>query len=106
MNSDVQSWLVSQLGPDTDLTDLAHRYDRLHSARAVALEVLHERIAALLAEPLKVTVNGVVTIDNSANVTALERRATQLLSEPAPDDVPSGGHDLVAAIQLCARPRR
>ncbi|MFD3511916.1 hypothetical protein [Streptomyces sp. NPDC058657] len=97
---------MSQLGPVTDPADLTHRYDRLHSARSVALEVLHERIAGLLAEPLKVTVNGVVTIDNSANVTALERRAAQLLTEPAPDDTPSGGHDLVAAVQLCARPRR
>ncbi|WP_433547172.1 hypothetical protein ACQPZG_20365 [Streptomyces sp. CA-294286] len=106
MNSDVLSWLMSQLGPDTDRTDLDLRYDRLRSARGVALEVLHERMAGLLAEPLKVTVNGVVTVDNSANVSALERRAAQLLTEPAPDDAPAGVHDLVTPIQLRARPRR
>ncbi|MFD7337855.1 hypothetical protein ACFV98_17880 [Streptomyces violascens] len=73
MNSDVLGWLLAQLGRDAGPTDLAARYNRLHLARAVAQEVLHERIAALVAEPLKVTVNGVATIDNSANVAALER---------------------------------
>jgi hypothetical protein len=46
--------------------------------------VLHERIAVLVAEPLKVPVNGVATIDNSANVEPLERRPAQLGGEPAP----------------------
>lgn len=106
VTSDVLRWLQAQLGLDTDPTDLAQRYERLHSARGVALEVLHERIAALVAEPLKVTVNGVATIDNSANVAALERRATQLDTEPAPDDLPSTSQDLLTTVQLCARPRR
>ncbi|MFF0741530.1 hypothetical protein ACFYVL_14135 [Streptomyces sp. NPDC004111] len=106
MNDDVQSWLLAQLGPDTDLPDLLRRYERLRSARSVALEVLHERIAAIVAEPLKVTVNGVVTIDNSANVTALERRAAQLHTDPAPDDPATGGDNVVATILLRARPRR
>lgn len=106
MNSDVLHWLQSQLGPDTDMADLAARYERLHSARAVAAEILHERIATLVAEPLKVTVNGVATIDNSANVAALERRAAQLLSEPAPDERPAAGHDVLTTVQLCARQRR
>jgi hypothetical protein len=106
VDSDVLRWLQAQLGPDTDPTDLSHRYERLHSARTVALEVLHERIAALIAEPLKVTVNGIATIDNSANVAALERRAAQLDTEPAPDDPPATGHDLLTTVRLCARPRR
>ncbi|MEU5002081.1 hypothetical protein [Streptomyces sp. NPDC021622] len=106
MNIDVLRWLQSQLGPDTDPTDLAHRYGRLNSARAVALEVLHERIAALVAEPLKVTVNGVATIDNSANVSALERRAAQLTAEQAPDDLLDANRDPLATVQLHARPRR
>lgn len=106
MNPEVLRWLQAQLGPDTDPQDLAARYARLHSAKAVALEVLHEQIATLIAEPLKVTVNGVATIDNSANVTALERRAAQLADEPAPDDPPALEHGLLTAVPLCARARR
>lgn len=85
MNSDVLRWLQAQLGPDIEAADLTAPYERLHSARAVALEALHERIAALVAEPLKVTVNGVATIDNSADVAALERHAAQLATEAGPD---------------------
>ncbi|MEU9120095.1 hypothetical protein AB0C96_09575 [Streptomyces sp. NPDC048506] len=106
MNIDVLRWLQAQLGPDTDAEDLTTRYERLRSAKAVALEILHERIAALVAEPLKVTVNGVATIDNSANVAALERRAAQITDETAPDDPPATGHDLLTTVQLCARRRR
>ncbi|MEN8649070.1 hypothetical protein ABCR94_00070 [Streptomyces sp. 21So2-11] len=106
MNSDVLRWLQSQLGPETDPGDLAQRYELLHSARTVALEVLHERIAALVAEPLKVTVNGVATIDNSANVAALERRLTALTDEPTPDEPSVTGPQLLSTVQLRARPRR
>ncbi|MDN3029476.1 hypothetical protein [Streptomyces sp. S.PB5] len=106
MNSDVLRWLQAQLGPDTDARDLTSRYERLNSAKAVALEVLHERLAALVAEPLKVTVNGVATIDNSANVSALERRAAQMLDETAPDEAPVARHGLLTTVQLSARPRR
>ncbi|MGW6021223.1 hypothetical protein [Streptomyces sp. NPDC055099] len=106
MNSDVLRWLQAQLGPETDARDFTSRYGRLNSAKAVALEVLHERIAALVAEPLKVTISGVATIDNSANVAALERRAAQLIDETAPDDPPATSHDLMTTVPLCARPRR
>ncbi|MFD7341782.1 hypothetical protein ACFV98_38305 [Streptomyces violascens] len=106
MNSDVLSWLLAQLGPDTDTIDLSARYDRLHSARAVAGEVLRERIAGLVAQPLKVTVNGVATIDNSANVAALERRLGQLHDGQSPDDPTVTPTDLLTTVQLCARRRR
>ncbi|SHN07437.1 hypothetical protein [Streptomyces yunnanensis] len=106
MNTDVLRWLQSQLGPDTDAQDLASRYERLRSAKAVALEVMHERVAALIAEPLKVTVNGIATIDNSANVAALERRTAQIADETAPDDPPEASHDLLTTVRLCPRRRR
>nr|WP_223184470.1 hypothetical protein [Streptomyces sp. CBMA152] len=99
-------WLQAQLGPDIDVADLAARYERLYSARAVAVEVLHERIAALVAEPLKVTINGVATIDNSANVTALERRAARLADEPTPDETSTVDDGLLTAVPLRARDRR
>lgn len=106
MHTDVLHWLTAQLGPDTDPADLAQRYERLGSARAVADEVLHARIAALLAEPLRVTVNGVATIDHASNVTALERRLAQLATQSAPDDQPAGIPDTLVAICLITRPRR
>ncbi|MER6425760.1 hypothetical protein [Streptomyces sp. NPDC001137] len=106
MNSNVLRWLQAQLGPDTDSDDLSARYERLRSAKAVALEVIHERLAALLAEPLKVTVNGVATIDNSANVSALERRAALIVDETAPDEPVTVDHGLLTTISLCPRRRR
>ncbi|MGB8946472.1 MAG: hypothetical protein WCD21_40495 [Streptomyces sp.] len=106
MNSDVLRWLQAQLGLDTNSDDLDARYERLHSAKAVALEVLHERLAALVAEPLKVTVNGVATIDNSPNVAALERRAAQIADEVAPDELSTVGQGLISTVQMSARQRR
>ncbi|MGW2585878.1 hypothetical protein ACWCYZ_31930 [Streptomyces virginiae] len=106
MDNEVLRWLLAQLGPDTDPSELAQRYERLHSARAVAQEVLAERIGALLTEPLRVTVNGIATIDQSGNVAALERRLTQLAGQAAPDDVADGVLDLFAGIPLVPRQRR
>ncbi|MFH8635490.1 hypothetical protein [Streptomyces goshikiensis] len=106
MDSGVLRWLAAQLGPDTDPSDLAQRYDRLGSARAVADEVLNERIAGLLSEPLRLSVNGVATIDHSANVAALERRLSHLGSQTAPDDPVPGIPDVLVAIPLLSRPRR
>ncbi|MFI1176665.1 hypothetical protein [Streptomyces melanogenes] len=106
MNTEVLRWLQAQLGPETDPTDLSARYDRLHTARAVAEEILRERIATLVAEPLKVTVNGVATVDNSPNVTALERHLNQLHAARAPDDPEALDSGVVATVQLCARRRR
>ncbi|MGW0897641.1 hypothetical protein ACWD0G_11700 [Streptomyces goshikiensis] len=106
MDSGVLRWLAAQLGPDTDPSDLAQRYERLGSARAVADEVLNEQIAGLLSEPLRVSVNGVATIDHSANVAALERRLTQLDAQTAPDDQPGDAPDTLVAVSLVARQRR
>jgi hypothetical protein len=83
----VLAWLLAQLGPATDTDDLQTRYTRLGSARAVALEVFTERRAKLLAEPLRLTVNNVLTLDNSANLTGLERQIAAVESGSAPDDV-------------------
>lgn len=53
-----RAWLLAQLGPDADPAGLERRFFRLRSVRAVALEVLGERRAKLLGDPLKVTVDG------------------------------------------------
>lgn len=106
MDTEVLRWLLAQLGPDTNPVDLAQRYERLGSARAVVQEVLHERISALLAEPLRVTVNGVATIDQTGNLAAFERRLALVTSQSAPDDVPEGANDLLMGIPLLPRRRR
>ncbi|MEU5385519.1 hypothetical protein [Kitasatospora cineracea] len=83
------AWLLAQLGPTTPTTDLTSRHSRLGSARAVALEVLAERRAALLAEPLRLVVDGVVTMDRTANLTGVERQIAALQANPGPDDTPT-----------------
>lgn len=80
-----RSWLLAQLGPDTDPAELERRYFRLRSVRTVALEVLGERRAKLLADPLKVTVDGVVTMDLQENLRGVERQIEQVRQAPAPD---------------------
>lgn len=91
MDAAVLAWLQAQLGKTTDPTDLEARYTRLGSAKAVALEVLAERRAKLLADPLRLTVDGVVTLDSSNNLTGLERQIADVQDATAPDETaPSG----------------
>ncbi|MFI5799047.1 hypothetical protein [Streptomyces sp. NPDC051677] len=104
MDPAVLAWLLAQLGPDTDQADLQTRHARLCSARAVALEVLNERRAKLLAEPLQLTVNGVATLDQSNNLTGLERQIASMEDATAPDE-PNGGDTLVIAPLQSARRR-
>lgn len=111
MDAAVTAWLLSQLGRDTDLVDLTARYTRLGTARTVAVEVVRGRLADLLATPGSVSVSGVVSINNAANIAAYERQLTELLSgePPAPDDptVPDDEDaDGFGLIQLVERPRR
>ncbi|MFF4801560.1 hypothetical protein ACFY1U_24710 [Streptomyces sp. NPDC001351] len=67
------AYLRFELG-DVDRGDLGIRYRRLGSVEAVAIEVLREGKAALIAAPLAVTVQGVATVNNGENVSAIERR--------------------------------
>ncbi|MFI1733977.1 hypothetical protein ACH40E_33145 [Streptomyces acidicola] len=67
------AYLRSELG-DADRTDLEARHLRLSSLQAVAVEVLRERKATLVSDPLNVTVQGVATVNNAENVKALERQ--------------------------------
>jgi hypothetical protein len=105
MDIAVRAWLLAQLGPTTDTADLDARYARLTYARAVANEVLAERRAKLLADPLRMTVDGVVTIDQSNNLAGLERQITALVDLVAPDELADGEEstDLVTAPLLRAR---
>ncbi|MEH0535784.1 hypothetical protein [Streptomyces scabiei] len=105
MDIAVRAWLLAQLGPTTDTADLDARYARLTSARAVANEVLAERRAKLLADPLRMTVDGVVTIDQSNNLAGLERQITALVDLVAPDELADGEEstDLVTAPLMRAR---
>ncbi|WP_329317939.1 hypothetical protein [Streptomyces sp. NBC_01262] len=109
MDQAVLAWLLAQLGTSSDQTDLATRYARLSSARAVVLEVLAERRAKLLAEPLRLTVDGVVTLDSSNNLTGVERQITALAELTAPDEVTvadDGLPELVTAPLLPSRRTR
>ncbi len=110
MDAATQAWLLAQLGTTTDLTDLNARYTRLGTARAVALEILYERKAALIAQPASVNVSSVVAVTFTENIKALERQIALLESgqPPAPDD-PAGTGDTttyLGVVQLVERPRR
>nr|WP_202553859.1 hypothetical protein [Streptomyces sp. SID4936] len=93
--------MLAQLGPDTDPADLERRYFRLRSVRAVALEVLGERRAKLLADPLKVTVDGVVTMDLQENLRGIERQIEGVRQSPAPDE-PGEGDEAEDAVTILA----
>lgn len=93
-----RSWLLAQIGPDTDPADLERRFFRLRSVRAVAVEVLGERRAKLLADPLKVTVDGVVTMDLQENLRGIERQIEQVRQAAAPGD--SGDEDEAAEAMM------
>ncbi|MFE2346082.1 hypothetical protein [Kitasatospora cineracea] len=83
------AWLHAQLGTATSTDDLTNRYQRLGTAHAVALEVLTERRAALLADPLRLVVDGMVTMDRTANLTGLERQIAALEGVSGPDGAPA-----------------
>ncbi|MEU6979575.1 hypothetical protein [Streptomyces sp. NPDC046371] len=110
MDAAVRAWLISQLGTSTDLADLDTRYTRLGAARPVALEILRERLAALIHDqPSTLAVSGVVSLSYGENIRAIERQITALENgePPAPDDVDTDDvPDGLGVIQLVGRPRR
>lgn len=111
MDAAIQAWLLSQLGTATDLVDLATRYTRLGAARAVALEVLNQRLADLRSEAATISVSSVVSVSYTENIKSYERKIALLEdgSSPAPDE-PAGGIDADAVVlgsfQLVERRRR
>lgn len=113
LDTNVQAWLLSQLGEATPTADLETRYARLGTARAVALEVLRGRLAALLQQPATVNVSGVVGVGTGENIKALERKIAALEAgiPAAPDDPTVPGTDdsslsTLGVFFLKERPRR
>jgi hypothetical protein len=110
MDAEVRAWLISQLGTATDLNDLNTRYTRLGTARAVALEVLNQRLADLRAQVATVNLSSVVSVSYAENIRAYERQIALLLDgiPPAPDDPPDTADDTaeIGFLQLVARRRR
>ncbi|MFD7615768.1 hypothetical protein [Streptomyces sp. NPDC059802] len=110
MDAAVRAWLIAQLGTDTDQADLEQRYARLGTARAVALEVVRERLAALRAQPSAVNVSSVVSVNYTANIASYERQIAALEAgePPAPDDPvdPCEDNGGFGVTYLVERPRR
>ncbi|MFD9796785.1 hypothetical protein ACFWXK_38210 [Streptomyces sp. NPDC059070] len=71
------AYLRAQLGT-VDQADAETRLRRLGDVRMVAVEILRERRATLVADPLTVTVQGVATVNNAENVRALERQIADI----------------------------
>lgn len=110
MDTAVRAWLLAELGKNTDVADLEQRYARLGAARAVALEVVRERLAALRAQPSTVNVSSVVAVSYTENIKSYERQIAALEAgdPPAPDDPtdPDGTGDGFGVMYLVERPRR
>ncbi|MFF3547051.1 hypothetical protein ACFYXD_35100 [Streptomyces platensis] len=114
MDVATRSWLYAQLGTATDLADLETRYTRLGRARAVAIEVLTQRKADLIAQPASVNVSSVVGVTYTENIKALERQILALEAEdapPAPDEPAEDTSDNDtesgwSIVRLVERPRR
>lgn len=113
MNDDIKAWLLAQLGTTTPIADLETRFTRLGTARAVALEVLRERLATLRSQPATVNVSSVVSVSNVENIKAYERQITRLEAgiplapdEEDPDGDGLPGDQSLQVITLTARPRR
>lgn len=111
MDAATQAWLIAQLGTNTDLTDLNARYTRLGTARAVALEVLNQRLADLRAQAATINLSGAVSVSFTENIKAYERQIALLEAggSPAPDEpaTPSGDDTVfLGTFHLVERPRR
>ncbi|MEU7435741.1 hypothetical protein AB0B07_33610 [Streptomyces sioyaensis] len=112
MDDATRSWLLAQLGTNTNLADLDARYTRLGKARAVAIEVLTQRKADLIEQPSVIGVSAVVNINTTGNIAALERQIAALEAEdapPAPDepaDSATSSDDRFGIIRLVERRRR
>lgn len=88
MDTATKAWLISQVGSAASLDDLAARYARLGSARAVALEFLNQQLADLRADIASIAVSGVVSLNTAENIKAYERKIALLEggASPAPDE--------------------
>ncbi|MEU8682986.1 hypothetical protein [Streptomyces sp. NPDC048611] len=113
MDVATRSWLLAQLGTNTNLSDLEARYTRLGKARAVAIEVLTQRKADLIAQPASVNVSSVVGVTYTENIKALERQIALLEAADAPpapdeptDDTAGDTDSGWSIVQLVERPRR
>ncbi|MFJ2349612.1 hypothetical protein [Streptomyces antimycoticus] len=73
----------------------------------MALEVLGERRAKLLADPLKVTVDGVVTMDLQENLRGIERQIDGVRRRAAaPDDPREEGEEKNTLVTSALVPSR
>lgn len=111
MDDATRSWLLAQLGTNTNLADLDARFTRLGKARAVAIEVLNQRKADLIEQPSVIGVSAVVNINTTGNIAALERQIALLEADdapPAPDEPIDTSDDSgrFGVIRLIERRRR
>lgn len=90
----IRSWVGSE--PVEPILE-AH-FERLGSSDAVALAVLRERLADLLAEPTRFAVEGDASWSYDTNVKALQERVDQLAARV---EGPAG-----ATVGRLSRPRR
>lgn len=82
LTDDQLAELRAELGPDLTAAEVQPRWERHGDLRLVALEVVRERLAALLAGPATFTVPGVYSQSTAPNLTAYREQLARL---SAPD---------------------
>lgn len=78
----IRSWAGSTVGIDGadqyGYDDIEARWARLHDPLAVAVEILRQRRADYLADPLTINLDGDYSANAAENVRALDRRISEL----------------------------
>lgn len=101
------AYLQSELGSGVDLADMQVRYDRLGSAKAVALEVIRQRLADALQAPTSFSIPGVYQETTTGNVSALQEQLKRVATEADVDGdgIPDSGASGVLQVQKLRRRR-
>lgn len=92
-----RAYVRSEVGDTPPDGDLDARYDRLGSPQQVVMEVLRERLTAMMAGPAQFDLPGQYSQNMAENIRALERKLTRVATETDPQ----GGPDV-----LVSRPAR
>lgn len=78
LTPDETAFARAELGADVNLADVETRRNRSGSLAVAVLEVLRERLAALRSSPASVSLPGGLSVNNTANIAALEKQLAGL----------------------------
>jgi hypothetical protein len=104
--AEIREWVGDDTDDPTDST-LTTLWDRLGSVPGVARAVLRARLSEYLAEPVKLSIDGEISEDRTANIAVLRALLVRLDSEvDAVDAGVAPGVATVGALVRCDQPAR